>query len=125
VADINVTPLADVMIVLLIISLVVVPRIGDTGVQLPRAARVAERKDGPPVVTVKKDATTLLDDHLVTRPALLERLRDRLATLPDAERVVRVRADQAASFATVGAVLDACRQAGADSVTLVAEPKAG
>jgi biopolymer transport protein ExbD len=123
VAEINVTPLADVMIVLLIIAMVVVPTFVTD--RLPRAARVTDREDGPPVVTIRKDTSLLLSGAPVARPELLARLRYRLITATDGGRVVYLRADREAPFSTVDDVLDVRRRAGADTVTLVAERKPG
>src|SRR5712692_10775428 len=63
IADINVTPMADIMIVLLIIFMVITPMLQKgVDVKLPLAGNTKERKDEPKTITVavKKDATTFL-----------------------------------------------------------------
>ena len=63
-ADINVTPMADIMIVLLIIFMVITPMLQKgVDVKLPSAANTKERKDEPKtiVVAVKADTTTYLN----------------------------------------------------------------
>ena len=62
-ADINVTPMADIMIVLLIIFMVITPMLQKgVDVKLPQAGNTKERKDEPKsiVVAIKKDSTTYL-----------------------------------------------------------------
>ena len=83
-ADINVTPMADIMIVLLIIFMVITPMLQKgVDVKLPLAGNTKERKDEPKTITVaiKKDATTFLggiklDKQTDLVPQLKEKLED-------------------------------------------------
>ncbi len=126
-ADINVTPMADIMIVLLIIFMVITPMLQKgVDVKLPQAGNTKERKDEPKtiVVAVKKDKTTYLgtqklDDQNQLQPLVKERLQD----LPEGSRMIYLKADDALPYAEVMKVMDLCREAGVEEVALIAERK--
>ena len=126
-ADINVTPMADIMIVLLIIFMVITPLLQrGVDVKLPQAGNTKERKDEPKsiVVAVKKDKTTYLgtqrlDDQNQLQPLVKERLQD----LPEGSRMIYLKADDALPYAEVMKVMDLCREAGVEEVALIAERK--
>jgi biopolymer transport protein ExbD len=126
-ADINVTPMADIMIVLLIIFMVITPMLQKgVDVKLPQAGNTKERKDEPKsiVVAVKKDTTTYLgtqklDDQNQLQPLIKERLQD----LPEGSRMIYLKADDQLPYAEVMKVMDLCREAGVEEVALIAERK--
>ena len=126
-ADINVTPMADIMIVLLIIFMVITPMLQKgVDVRLPQAGNTKERKDEPKtiVVAVKKDSTTYLgsqklDDRSQLQPLVKERLQD----LPDGSRMIYLQADEGLPYAEVMKVMDLCREAGVEEVALISERK--
>lgn len=120
IADINVTPMADIMIVLLIIFMVVTPLLAPgPALQLPGARHAADRKDEPLVVSLQRNTTLLLgDEALAGRGELLVQLQVRLERLPAERRLVVVRADAGLPYAEVGKVLDLVREAGAEQVAL-------
>ena len=126
-ADINVTPMADIMIVLLIIFMVITPMLQKgVDVRLPQAGNTKERKDEPKsiVVAVKKDKTTYfgaqkLDDQNQLQPLIKERLQD----LPEGSRMMYLKADDALPYSEVMKVMDLCREAGVEEVALIAERK--
>jgi biopolymer transport protein ExbD len=122
IAAINVTPMADVMIVLLIIFMVATPLIGEGRVRkLPAAETVAEKKQERTEVWLTADHSTYLGgNRLASIADLLPRLRERLDARPEAERVVHVKADADLPYAEVRRVLDLCREAGAEQVALIA-----
>ena len=127
-AEINVTPMADVMIVLLVIFMVATPLMDQTkGLTLPPAAN-AERKDAGLrrlLVTVRDDGTVSLADEQIDTATLGLRLRDRLEGLPDAERVVHLKAGRGLPYARVIEVMESCREAGAEEVALMTDPTVG
>ena len=92
IADINVTPMADIMIVLLIIFMVITPMLQKgVDVKLPMAANTKERKDEQKSITVavKKDATftTFLNGiKHENRADLVPQLKERLEDMPRATR---------------------------------------
>jgi biopolymer transport protein ExbD len=126
IAEINVTPMADIMIVLLIIFMVMTPIITRAHVTLPKAATVAEEKNEGLKVVVKATGEIELNEQAISDAADLEAsVRERLADAEQNEAEVIVEADKGLSYAEVARVLDACRQAGAESVGLAAERKPG
>jgi biopolymer transport protein ExbD len=127
-ADINVTPMADVMIVLLIIFMVITPMLQKgVDVRLPNAGNTADRQDEPETITVaiKRDATTYIGGTPLTDPRteLIPQLRERLQDRPQGERIIFLKADQELVYSEVMKVMDWCREAGVEEVALIAEPK--
>ncbi len=124
-SDINVTPMADIMIVLLIIFMVITPMLQKgVDVKLPQAENTKERKDEPKtiVVAVKRDSTTYLGGIKLDNQAdLLPQVKERLQDLPDTQRVVYLKADEELPYAEVMKVMDLCREAGVEEVALIAE----
>jgi len=126
-ADINVTPMADIMIVLLIIFMVITPMLQKgVDVRLPQAGNTKERKDEPKsiVVAIRKDTATYLgsqrlDDQSQLQPLIKERLQD----LPEGARMIYLKADQDLPYSEVMKVMDLCREAGVEEVALIAERK--
>ena len=126
--DINVTPMADIMIVLLIIFMVMTPLIDDDGVRLPPARNAVDKgRDGAAiVVSIRRDTTIALGtDSLDNLGELALKLTERLETVPQGARVVQVKADDALAYSAVWKVLEVCRQAGAEEVALLARRSAG
>jgi biopolymer transport protein ExbD len=125
-AEINVTPLVDVCMVLLIIFMVVTP-LANREVELPSATR-PEAWPVPPVrarITVEhgNPPRIFLDDDPgpLTVPALEALLRAIHAGHP--RREVVVRADRRLPYSEVKRVVQAVREAGFEAVGLVAEPR--
>ena len=126
-ADINVTPMADVMIVLLIIFMVITPMLQKgVDVKLPQAGNTKERKDEPKsiVVAVKKDSTTYLGATKLDRQAeLLSQVKERLQDLPEGARMIYLKADEGLPYSEVMKVMDIVREAGVEEVALISERK--
>ena len=125
-SDINVTPLVDVCLVLLIIFMIVIPAmINGVDVNLPETKHspALDASHRPFPVTVKEDGTIYLGDLIVRRDQVateLQRVHDSTATRP-----IAIRADKHVHYGEVIDVLDACRKAGWTDVGLVsvaAEP---
>jgi len=126
-ANINVTPMADIMIVLLIIFMVITPMLQKgIDVKLPQASNTKERKDEPKsiVVAIKKDSTTYLGGaKLESQAELLPQVKERLQDLPEGARIIYLKADDALPYSEVMKVMDLCREAGVEEVALIAERK--
>ena len=119
-SEINVTPLVDVCLVLLIIFMVVLPTmVNGIPVQLPETSAKDALESRAFPVTVKEDGTVYLDTLVVRRdevPAALQRLRATAASRP-----IAVRADKRVPYGEVASVLAECRDAGWVDVKLVSE----
>ncbi len=122
-SNINVTPLVDVCLVLLIIFMVVVPAmINGVPVKLPVVK-------GDPVpdaqrqlaITVKDDGTVYLGAIVVRSEQVASELQRVHAQSP--ERAVAVRGDQRVAYGEVAKVLDACRAAGYNDVRLISQQR--
>ena len=126
-ADINVTPMADIMIVLLIIFMVITPMLQKgVDVKLPSAANTKERKDEPKtiVVAVKQDSTTYLNGIKVENQAdLVAQIKERLEELADTNKVVYLKGDENLNYSEVMKIMDYCREAGVEEIALIAEQK--
>ncbi|RMG15378.1 MAG: biopolymer transporter ExbD [Deltaproteobacteria bacterium] len=128
-SDINVTPLVDVVLVLLIIFMVVTPMLqkGKT-VDLPKARNVASRKakglgHAPPeplVLAATKEGQYFIDKTEAPKdPAAIARLVEE-ARRKEPGRPVLVKADKTATFGTVRTLLKALEEAGIGGASLAA-----
>ena len=127
IADINVTPMADIMIVLLIIFMVITPMLQKgVDVRLPIASNTAERKDEPKTITVaiKRDATTYLNGIVVGKPELVPQVKERLDEAPEGSKMVFLKADSELPYSDVMKVMDDLLEAGVEEIALIAEPRA-
>jgi biopolymer transport protein ExbD len=126
VAEINVTPMADVMIVLLVIFMIATPFLNHTaGLTLPPAANAAFRdaRRQRLTVTLSDDGGAALGGEPMDRATLSLRLTDLLQLMREDERIVEVKAGRGLPYATVIDVLESCREAGAREVALMTDPK--
>ena len=117
-SDINVTPLVDVCLVLLIIFMVVLPTI-ITGmpVKLPAAATSSATAPTQLFITVSDDGTVYVGSTVLRKEQIASELARLHAESP--ERPVGVRGDQRVAYGEVANVLDSCRAAGFNDVRLI------
>ena len=120
-ADINVTPLVDVVLVLLIIFMVVTPMLSSgVDVRLPKASTADEEKDMGQFLTVsvKADGSVYVDREQVTLEAVGTHVNDVRAGRP-----LIVKGDQAVTFKQVRDVVDAIHKVveGTDTILLAAD----
>jgi biopolymer transport protein ExbD len=95
-------------------------------VVLPKAGNTKERKDEPKsiVVAIKKDSTTYLSGQKLDNQAeLLPKVKEKLQDLPEGARMIYLKADDALAYSEVMKVMDLVREAGAEEVALIAEPR--
>ena len=117
-ADINVTPLVDVMLVLLIIFMVTAPMLAaGIKVNLPSAksAQPLETKQ-PVIVVVAKDGSVSVGKDPVSQDELADTVKARLG---DSNGVVQVRGDRDASYGDVVAVMDELAAHGVTRIAIV------
>lgn len=123
-ADINVTPFIDVMLVLLVIFMVTAPMLA-TGmkVELPKAAIAKPLENQKPVaITIAADGVIQVGDRTVARDVLVPTVR---AEIGDTGRVIQLRADQGTPYGSVVGVLDLLIAGGMNKVALVADRPKG
>jgi biopolymer transport protein ExbD len=122
-SDINVTPMADVMIVLLIIFMVATPLMTQAPVPLPLAAHAKDRPSKPLRIVIEAAGTVVLADvGPMASSALSGYLRARVEASADPVAVV-VEADARADYADVARVLEACRLAAVAEISLATRPR--
>ena len=118
-ADINVTPMADVMIVLLIIFMVATPMIAEDRVRLPPAAHCREKeKSSQALVFELRD-----DGSLFVEARSLGTVTGSLAPVAelvqaDPSRPIQVKADRNVPYTWVQSLLAACREGGGETISL-------
>jgi biopolymer transport protein TolR len=120
-AEINITPMVDVMLVLLIIFMVAAPlMVAGVPVDLPKtsAARVGQSKK-PMVVTLTSDGRLQIRDDFVNRDELVARLQSIRAN--EGDGVVYVRGDKSAVYGDVMEILGLVGQSGYARVSLLSQ----
>ncbi len=121
--EINVTPLVDVMLVLLIIFMVTAPLLTQgVNVDLPKAASPAMRKNIEPlVVSIRKDGEIYLQKHAIK----LEQLAPRISAIRKRKPTLQVfiRGDTNTPYGRVARVMSVLAKANIREVGLVTEPR--
>jgi biopolymer transport protein ExbD len=123
-ADINVTPLVDVMLVLLIIMMIVAPLLQKgADVKLPLAAYSSDKPEtqDQTVVAVDSQGRFFVNSVLVREEELRQRVEDILEG--KSERIVLIKADEDAQYSAVMAAMDQLRAAGIEDMGLITDPK--
>jgi biopolymer transport protein ExbD len=122
IAGINVTPMADIMIVLLVIFMVATSAITrDSTRNLPPAANAAKKAEdaGAVVVSVTRSASSVDGLRFEEPGDLRTLLTARLDAAPEGRRVVFVKAEQDVPYAYVDRVVSVCREAGMEQLALM------
>ena len=123
-SDINVTPLVDVMLVLLIIMMLVAPLLQQgVAVKLPVAANTTDKPEtqDQTVVAIGKNKELYVNAKPVTEQELATRINEILENKK--EKVVLIKADEEVEYGAVMGAMDALRQAGIEDIGLVTERK--
>jgi biopolymer transport protein TolR len=123
VADINVTPFVDVMLVLLIVFMVTAPMLAaGVKVDLPKAAGLppVEQRREPLILSVRADGTLFLGQEAMTSDALAQAVRSRLDAQPDL--IAHLRADAAVPYDKVLAAMAILSDAGAARIAFIGRP---
>ena len=127
-SSINVTPMVDVMLVLLIIFMVITPMLQNkvqiemATVNNPVVMPDADKEDAI-VVAITRDGRVFLGQNKTSIGELGGQVRDKLADKPG--KTIYVRADARSQFKAVEDAIDAVRTAGVDDVGLLAQKREG
>jgi biopolymer transport protein ExbD len=126
ISEINVTPLVDVMLVLLIIFLITIPVITQSvKVELPKAANIPTQTKPENVnIAVDREGNVYWNTMLVpTQEALLERIKSVAVMNPQPE--IHVRGDRATAYEHIGRVIVLAQRGGIQKVGFITEPDRG
>ena len=121
-SEINVTPLVDVMLVLVVIFIITAPLLASSiKLELPKT-NAAQISEAPQFVTVviDKSSQVFLNDQTTDLAALADSLRKSAVANPDTE--VQLRADDAVPYGRVVEVMGVAQKAGLNRIGFVAQP---
>jgi TolR protein len=125
-SDINVTPLVDVMLVLLIIMMLVAPMLQQgVAVRLPTATNTVDKPETQEqtVLAIAKDKSFYLNAKPVTEGEMATRLNELLENKK--EKIVLIKADEEVEYGAVMQAMDQLRNAGIEDIGLITERKKG
>jgi len=116
-AEINITPLVDVVLVLLLIFMLTAPVL-QSGVEvaIPKTRSVNQLTEERQVITIDKEQNVFLQDKPVNVNDLPTRLK------VGEHKIVYVRADERVPFGAFASVMDAIKQAGVTNISIVTQP---
>ena len=124
--DINVTPMVDVMLVLLIIFMVITPMLqAGVSVALPKATNPVETQDivkeTSVVIAIPNNEQIYINKDLVDFKQIQAEVKDRLGKKPPQDQIVYIKSGAAVDYGTVVRIIDEVRSAGFDRIGLVAD----
>ena len=125
-SDINVTPLVDVMLVLLIIMMLIAPMLQQgVALKLPTATNTVDKPEvqGQTIIAIAKDKGLYLNSKQIQEGELATRVTEVLENTKD--KVVLIKADEEVEYSAVMAAMDQLRQAGIEDIGLITERKKG
>jgi biopolymer transport protein ExbD len=125
-ADINVTPLVDVMLVLLIIMMLVAPMLQQgVSVKLPQASNSADKPETQEqtVVAVTSDRRVYLNGVPIQEAELGTKIQTLMETRK--EKVVLIKGDEEAPYSSIMGAMDRLREANIENIGLITERKIG
>jgi biopolymer transport protein ExbD len=125
-SEINVTPLVDVMLVLLIIMMLVAPLLQQgVSVRLPEAENTVDKPEvsDQTVIAIAANKAVYLNAKPVQEAELATKVNEILED--KVEKIVLIKADQDVEYGAVMATMDALRQAGIENVGLITEKRKG
>ena len=120
-AEINITPLVDVVLVLLVIFMITAPVLqSGIEVSVPKTRTVREITEQRLVLTINRDQQIFLGDQPVNIHEIARKLRQQ-GTDP-AHQVIYLRADQQVPFGVFAVLMDEVKQAGITNISIVTQP---
>ena len=130
-SDINVTPMVDIMLVLLIIFMVVTPFLQQgVPVTLPRDMRNPDEdpaiiKETSVVVAITEEGDLYIGKKKIDREQLKAEIDQKMSTKQEDERIVYIRSDVNANYGLVVETINLIRDSGIDQIGLVADKRKG
>ncbi len=124
-ADINITPLVDVVLVLLLIFMLTAPVLqSGIDVAIPHTRSTATLTEERMVVTIDKDQNVYLQANGADKQINVADLPARLGTTSNdpAKKTVYVRADERVPFGAFASVMEAVKRAGITNISIVTQP---
>lgn len=120
-ADINITPLVDVVLVLLVIFMITAPVL-QSGIEIavPKTRTVKEISQQRTVLTIDRDGNLFVDDKPVNVHELPQRLRQ--PNVDPSHQVIYLRADEHITFGLFASVMDAVKQSGITNISVITQP---
>jgi biopolymer transport protein ExbD/biopolymer transport protein TolR len=120
-AEINITPLVDVVLVLLLIFMLTAPVL-QSGIEVavPHTRSVNQLTEERMVVTIDKDQNVFLQDKPIRLNDLTVRLKAGSRT--ETKRIVYIRSDERVPFGAFASVMDAVKQSGITNISIVTQP---
>jgi biopolymer transport protein TolR len=123
-ADINITPLVDVVLVLLIIFMVTAPVLqSGIEVNVPKTRTVKEISEERLVITINKDQRVFLGNETININRIPETLHQKIRD--PRNQFIFIRADEDVPFGAFATVMDAVKQAGITNISIVTQPLEG
>jgi biopolymer transport protein TolR len=120
-ADINITPLVDVVLVLLVIFMITEPVLqSGIEVNVPKTRTVKQITEQRMVVTIDRDDNIFLNDQPINIHDLPLKLRQ--AGVDPAHQSIYLRSDERVAFGNFASVMDAVKQSGITNVSIVTQP---
>jgi biopolymer transport protein TolR len=121
-SEINVTPLVDVMLVLLIIFMVTAPMMkSGIGVNLPQAETQSAPSEDGLTITITRDMYIHMEDMVINQMLLGDKLKEYF--MGQESKIVFIKGDKDLPFGFVIHVMDIIKKAGIESIGLITEPK--
>jgi biopolymer transport protein ExbD/biopolymer transport protein TolR len=120
-ADINITPFVDVVLVLLVMFMVTAPILqSGIEVEVPRTKTVKEITEERLVITIDKDQRVFLGNDPININEISDRLHEKIRD-PQGQSIF-IRSDENVPFGAFATVMDAVKQTGITNVSIVTQP---
>ena len=121
-SEINMTPMVDVMLVLLVIFLITAPILNSSiSLNLPKDQGVNQKNDNPVTISITKEGKYFLEQHEFSIQELESHLEDIAKENPTIQ--INIRADSKTEFATISSILALSQKLGLANINFITSPK--